>query len=233
MIVIIFEKKMPLPSSAAGGGRRRRWLTHIDVRRAKKSIGISVFVLLLSGSPARPGLIELASGSPSLALPLWSHMVTRCASSHNGALNATVLLPLFLLFLFSSSLFFFIFFSFFPPSLTPFTIPFTRRSTGLINCAFVFRPEGPLSAESVVLPAVREVTGPPERDSLCLAVDRNGRRGPEWAGRGRGGDDHRGGGRSRGRWGFRDFHNMEFCFVFGARLCTQSVSIGPWQWKHD
>lgn len=34
-----------------------------------------------------------------------------------------------------------------------------------------------------MLPAVREVTGPPERDSLCLAVDRNGRRGPEQAGR--------------------------------------------------
>lgn len=52
------------------------------------------FCLSLSGSPVRPGLIELASGSPSLALLLRSHMATRCESSHNGTQSATLSLCL-------------------------------------------------------------------------------------------------------------------------------------------
>lgn len=63
--------------------------TNTHKQWSSMSIGISLSASL-SGSPVRPGLIELASGSPSLALLLRSHMATRCEFSHNGAPSATL-----------------------------------------------------------------------------------------------------------------------------------------------
>ena len=65
-----------------------------NTQAVKQHVDRHLFSASLSGSPVRPGLIELASGSPSLAPLLRSHMATRCESSHNGTQSATVSLRL-------------------------------------------------------------------------------------------------------------------------------------------
>ncbi len=194
----------------------RRWLyivridsdAQIHKQWTSMSIGISLCASL-SGSPVRPGLIELASGSPSLALLLRSHMATRCDSSHNGTLSATLSLcpPLS----FSSSIFF--------------HQSVSQSLFSLINWLLFLCGHCSLS---LPLPAVKEVIGF-WMGCFVLTIDRN-RRGGEHIERGREKEGWRGRRRGRGRVPREDFSAPSGIFMTcfcspriqcrGAMKCT-------------